>query len=108
MRPLGGVVVRVLRTLGLERDLARAAALDAWAAAAARVIGQDAARTRAVRVEEDTLVVAVPTVQWSAEIRLRQRALVDAVRKAAPGSGIARIRSVPAADMDEGTADRPK
>ena len=41
-------------------------------------------------------VVAVPTVQWAAEIRLRERELVGEIAVRAPRSGITKIRSVPA------------
>ncbi|HET8568600.1 MAG TPA: DUF721 domain-containing protein [Candidatus Limnocylindria bacterium] len=95
MRPLGGAVARALRALGIDRDVARASALEAWTAAASAEIGADAARTRAVRVEGETLVVAVPTAQWAVEIRLRERQLVARLRQAAPASGVKRIRSVP-------------
>lgn len=92
MRPLGGAVQRLLRALGLEQELGRADAVAAWEHVAREVIGGDADRTRAVRVEDATLVVAVPTAQWAAEIRLRERELV---RRLPPASGIRRIRSVP-------------
>ena len=92
MRPLGGAVQRVLRALGLEDDLARADAVTSWPQVAREVIGADADRTRAIRVEEHTLVVAVPTAQWAAEIRLRERELVQRLPAA---SRIRRIRSVP-------------
>lgn len=100
MRPLGGAVQRVLRALGLEQELARADAVEAWERVAREVIGNDAERTRAIRVEGHTLVVAVPTAQWAAEIRLRERELV---RLLPAGGGITRIRSVPG----EQAAGRP-
>ena len=100
MRPLGGAVQRVLRALGLEDDLARADAVTSWPQVARDVIGADADRTRAIRVEDHTLVVAVPTAQWAAEIRLRERELV---RRLPAASGIRRIRSVPG----ERAPDRP-
>lgn len=95
MRPLGGAVQRVLRALGLEAGLAQADAIEAWADVATTIIGADAARTRAIRVEGGTLVVAVPTAQWAAEIRLRERTLVAALRERVPGGGVSRIRAVP-------------
>lgn len=95
MRPLGGAVQRVLRALGLEDDLARADAVEAWPQVAAAIIGSDAARTRAIRIEGGTLVVAVPTAQWAGEIRLRERALVAALRTRVPGGKVQRIRAVP-------------
>lgn len=99
MRPLGGAVQRMLRALGLEDELARADAVTSWPKVARDVIGTDAERTRAVRVEGHTLVVAVPTAQWAAEIRLRERELV---RRLPPASGIRRIRSVPGERASEG------
>src|SRR2546425_8216290 len=96
VRPLAGALARALRTLGLDTDVARAGAVRAWADAAARVIGADAARTTALRMDDGTLVVAVPTVQWAAEIRLRERELVAEIAARAPRSGITKIRSVPA------------
>jgi predicted nucleic acid-binding Zn ribbon protein len=47
-------------------------------------------------MDEGTLVVAVPTAQWAAEIRLREEVLVAELASRAPRSGIAKIRSVPA------------
>ena len=86
---------RALRAIGLDREVAQADAVREWPAVATKVIGQDAARTRAVRVEEATLVVAVPTAQWAAELRLRERDLLAALERSAPGAALRRIRSVP-------------
>ena len=97
MRPLAVALARALRTLRLDSDVARADALRSWTAVASAVIGPDAARTTALRVDEGTLVVAVPTAQWAAEIRLRESELVAEIASRAPRSGVAKIRSVPAA-----------
>jgi predicted nucleic acid-binding Zn ribbon protein len=86
-----------MRTLRLDSDVAKADAVRAWTTVASRIIGPDAARTTALRMDEGTLVVAVPTVQWAAEIRLREHELVAELASRAPRSGIAKIRSVPAA-----------
>lgn len=95
MRPLGGAVQRVLRAFGIEAEVARADVVEAWPAVAADAFGPDAALTTAIRVEQDTLVVAVPGAQWASEVRLRERSLVDALRRAVPGATVAHIRSVP-------------
>ena len=95
MRPLGGALARALRALGLDTDVARADAVRAWHDAASLVIGTDATRTKALRMDDGTLVVAVPTAQWAAEIRLRERELVAEIAARAPRSGITKIRSVP-------------
>jgi predicted nucleic acid-binding Zn ribbon protein len=96
MKPLAAAIARALRTLGLDNDVAKADAMRAWTPVASAVIGPDAARTTALRMEEGTLVVAVPTVQWATEIRLREEELVAELASRAPRSGIAKIRSVPA------------
>lgn len=98
MRPLGGAVQRVLRSFGIEAEVARADVVEAWADVAIKAFGPDAALTSAIRVEQDTLVVAVPGAQWASEIRLRERGLVDALRRAVPGATLAHIRSVTGVD----------
>jgi predicted nucleic acid-binding Zn ribbon protein len=97
VRPLAGAVARALRAFRLDTDVARADAVRAWPDVACRLIGPDATRTKALRLAEGTLVVAVPTAQWAAEIRLRERDLVSELATLAPRSGIAKIRSVPGA-----------
>jgi predicted nucleic acid-binding Zn ribbon protein len=96
MKPLAAAIARALRTLGLDNDVAKADAVRAWTGVASAVIGPDATRTKALRMDEGTLVVAVPTVQWATEIRLREEELVAELASRAPRSGIAKIRSVPA------------
>ena len=95
MRPIARAIESALRTLGIDRDVARADAVRAWPAAATTVLGADAVTTRAVRADGDTLVVLVPTAQWAGEIRLRERELLLALAARAPASRIARLRCVP-------------
>jgi predicted nucleic acid-binding Zn ribbon protein len=97
VKPVSRAVDRLLRGLGIATDVDRAAALDHWAAAASSVLGPDAHLTRAVAVDGATLIVSVPDPGWAAEIRLRERAIVDALRRASPKSDIRAIRSIPAA-----------
>jgi len=95
MRPIAHAIQSALRTLGIERGVARADAVRAWHAAATMVLGADAVSTRAVGADGDTLVVLVPTAQWAGEIRLRERELLVALADRAPASRIARLRCVP-------------
>jgi predicted nucleic acid-binding Zn ribbon protein len=95
VRPIGSAIDRVLRKLGLERDVARVSALDAWSEAAREVFGSAADTTRAVAVSDRALVVAVPDATWSGEIRLREAELVAALARRVT-SDIEHIRSVPA------------
>ena len=97
MRPVSRAVGRLLRGLGIDADVARASAVDAWRSVAVAAFGADAAATRAVGIEGSTLIVAVPDPAWASEIRLRSSDLIARLAAAAPGSGITRIRTVPAA-----------
>jgi predicted nucleic acid-binding Zn ribbon protein len=95
MRPIGGAIERALRKLGLERDIARVSALDAWPDAARDVFGPAADATRAVGLSDRALVVAVPDATWSGEIRLREAELVAAIARRA-ASDIDHIRTISA------------
>jgi predicted nucleic acid-binding Zn ribbon protein len=95
MRPIGGAIDRALRKLGLERDIARVSALDAWPDAARDVCGPSAGATRAVGLSGRALVVAVPDATWSGEIRLREAELVAAIARRA-ASDIDHIRTISA------------
>lgn len=96
MRPIGGAIDRALRKLGLERDIARVSALDAWPDAARDVFGPAADVTRAVGLSERALIIAVPDASWSGEIRLREAELVAAISRRAT-SDVDHIRAVPGA-----------
>ena len=99
MRPIGGAIERALRKLGLDRDLARVSALDAWPDAAREVFGPAATATRAVGLSDRALVVSVPDATWAGEIRLREGDLVAALTRRTT-SDIDHIRAVPERSSD--------
>ena len=98
MRPIGGAIDRALRKLGLDRDVARVSAVDAWPDAAREVLGADSIATQVVGLNDRTLVVRVPDAAWSGEIRLREGELLAAITRLASGSDIEHIRPVPGHD----------
>jgi predicted nucleic acid-binding Zn ribbon protein len=106
VRPLAAAIARALRTLHLDSDVAKADAMRAWPGVASAVIGPDATRTTALRMDEGTLVVAVPTAHWAAEIRLREEQLVAELASRAPRSGIAKI-GLPPRSLRSVTRRRP-
>ena len=95
MNPLGGALVRALRSLGLDREVARASAVIAWPEASRSTLGPAARGVVAARMDGDTLVVLVPSSTHAAEIRLREREILGALEALAPGSGVKRIRCAP-------------
>jgi hypothetical protein len=94
MKPVGRAVERLLRGLGITDEVARARAMEAWPAVARAAFGDDAGEARAVGIDGSTLIVAVTTSAWASEIRLRERDLIGALARSAPGSGIDRIRTI--------------
>ena len=110
MRPISGAIDRALRKLGIDRDVARVSAIDAWPAAAREILGADAVVTNAVGLTERTLVVRVPDAAWSGEIRLREGELLAAIARRAEGSDLDHIRAVPGQDRARSstTAQPPK
>ncbi len=96
MRPLSRAVDRLLHGLGIATEVARVEAIDHWESVATALFGADGSTTRAVAVDGTTLIVAVPSSAWASEIRLRERELLEQLRRAAPRSGISAIRTVPA------------
>ena len=95
MKPIARALDQALRAMGIDRDVAQADAVRAWADAAISVLGADARLTYAVRAEGDTLVVTVPTAQWAGEVRLREPELIAALRQRAPHGRITRVRTIP-------------
>lgn len=97
MRPLAETLRETLRSLGIGGAVARAGAVSAWPAVAAQVLGADGARTRALRVEGDTIVVAVASPILAQELRLRAADVVALLARAAPDAGVRSVRFVPSA-----------
>lgn len=95
MRPLADALREALAALGLGHGMARAAAVAAWQDAARACIGDDAQRTKALRVEERTLVVAVPSPVLAQELRLRSHDLLRELGRRAPEANVAAVRFVP-------------
>ena len=108
MRPIGGAIDRALRKLGIDRDVARVSAVDAWPPAAAEIFGPDAGATEAIGLNDRTLVVRVPDAAWAGEIRLREGELLAAIARRAEGSDLDHIRAVPGQDhARSSTTTRP-
>ncbi len=95
MRPLSETLRATFAALGIGRAVARAGAVAAWQGVARDVIGRDAARTRALRVDDGTIVVAVASPVLAQELRLRSAEVVALLARAAPEAGVRAVRFVP-------------
>jgi len=95
VRSISDALGTTLRSLGLRRGVERARAVAAWPAAAASVVGVDASRSRAVRIEGETLVVAVSSPVLAQELRLRQQEVLEALARLAPEAHVRALRFVP-------------
>ena len=94
MKPARGALQRLLSGLGISADVERVRAVDAWPGVARDTFGADSVDARAIGIDGTTLIVAVTTAAWASEIRLRERDLLGALARSAPGSGIEHIRTV--------------
>lgn len=95
MRPLAEVLRGTLASLGIGGAVSRAAAVNAWPAAARACIGSDVDRTRALRVDDGALVVAVPSPVLAQELRLRSESILAELERRAPDAGVRELRFVP-------------
>ncbi len=95
MRRLADALRGTLAALGIGRAVELAALVDAWPEAARVCVGDAAAGTRALRVEEQTLVVAVRSPVIAQELRLRSVELLAELGRRAPEAGVAAVRFVP-------------
>lgn len=89
-RAIGEALAEMLKASGLDKDLARAWVLEAWAG----LVGtQIAAVTEPRLVAEDgTLVVGVRTHGWMNELALMERTLVQKINAAGSRNPVKRIR----------------
>jgi predicted nucleic acid-binding Zn ribbon protein len=78
MEAIGGVLQRVVRGLGLERELQGWNAAEAWP----RIVGARIARhTRCVGFREGTLRVEAESSAWMHELGYLERELVEKINR---------------------------
>ena len=89
-RPIGEALAEVLKSHGLDADVARAAVLAEWPA----LVGPQIAGVTQARIitEDGTLVVGVRTHGWMNELSLMERALVAKVNASGGRARVVRIR----------------
>ena len=95
VRSLAESLRATLRALGISRGVARARALEAWPVVAQGLLGADARRTHALRIDGETLVVAVPSPVLAQELRLHAERLIAELARQAPEAEVRAVRFVP-------------
>lgn len=89
-RPIGDALPEVLKARGLDKDVARAWVLGAWAG----LVGPQIAAVTEPRIvtADGTLVVGVRTHGWMTELSLMERTLVSRINAAGARDPVKRIR----------------
>ena len=89
-RPIADALAEVLKSRGLDADVARAAVLEAWP----RLVGPQIAGVTQPRLVTDdgTLVVGVRSHGWMSELSMMERALVEKLNTEATHAPVRRIR----------------
>jgi hypothetical protein len=95
MRRISETLRSTFAKLGIGGAVARAGALEAWSGAARVCLGDDATRTRALRIDDGTLVVGVRSPVLAQELRLRSADVLAELARRAPDSGVVAVRFVP-------------
>ncbi|OGF14464.1 MAG: hypothetical protein A2W00_00045 [Candidatus Eisenbacteria bacterium RBG_16_71_46] len=91
MEPAGGVLARVLRDLGLERDVLGWKAVQEWP----RLVGARVARhARAVAYREGTLHVEVEGSAWMHELGFLKRELIRKINQQLDSGVVRDVRFV--------------
>lgn len=94
---LGGIVGRVIDSLGLRRQYEEHRALGYWAEAAGERL---AGRARPVRVQDGVLWLKADSVHWATEISLRRQQILEKINEMCGLEAIREIRFVGAWNRD--------
>jgi len=93
---LGDLLPEAARALGLEAELRLGRAITTWDALIAERVPPAVGACRLLRLEPDTLVVAVDEPIVAAELRMRALELLGAFSAAPGGAPVRHLRLVPA------------
>ena len=92
MQRIGELIPTAAARLGLGDELRRARAMTTFDAIVAEHAPAAHGACRAVRLDDDTLVVETDAPIVAQELRMRSMALLDAVRAAPAGADVREIR----------------
>ena len=88
-KPIGGVVERTIRSLGLEKPYAGWQVVMRWP----EIVGPEIARhAEAVRFEDGVLTVAVPSDVWRHQLSLQAETIVQQIHRLPGGQVVERLR----------------
>lgn len=90
-KPIGSIIDKVVRSLGMSRDYYGWVILSQWD----EIVGDDIARqARAVRFEDGTLVVAVPDAAWRQNLSMETEMILKKIHSVSHGQVIKKLRLI--------------
>ncbi|MCL5411833.1 MAG: DUF721 domain-containing protein [Patescibacteria group bacterium] len=72
---------RAIERSGNPDGLGAALVLDLWNKVAVKIIGEEAKKTKAFRLQSGTLYIRVPSPLWAQELHLHSPQLIDELNK---------------------------
>jgi predicted nucleic acid-binding Zn ribbon protein len=91
LRPIGGTIDKVIRSLGIAKDYYGWLVVSRWP----EIVGKDISRhAKAVRFQDGILFVAVPDAAWRQNLSMETQRIVDKIRSLPYGKSIERLRLV--------------
>jgi len=90
-KPIGGVIDKVIRSLGLSRSFYGWQIVSRWPEIVGEMIAKHAT---AFRYEEGTLFVAVPDATWRHTLSMQTEEILEKIHNLAGGKFVRRIRLV--------------
>jgi hypothetical protein len=90
-QPISTVVDGLIASLGLKKNYNGWQVVVRWS----EIVGETmAARTRAVRFDQGTLVVAVPDASWRQTLAMEEPAILEKIHSYPYGSAVKRLRLI--------------
>ncbi len=98
-KPLGGIIDKVVRSLGLSRNYNGWLVVSRWP----QIVGEGIAeQAKAVRYDEGTIFVVVPDASWRHNLSLETERILKKIHTLPYGKGVRQLRLV---SGEKGTGD---
>lgn len=90
-KPIGSIIDKVVRSLGMSRDYYGWLILSRWD----EIVGEEIARhARAVKFEDGTLIVAVPDASWRQNLSMETEMILKKIHSEPHGQAVKKLRLI--------------